>query len=570
MIQHIRTPLTLAHNRPEEPEDHAPTADRVARVFSHSKPPDPSFFYSPEDDVFGSDSEPVVTIDFNSMGKFMDVVSQQKDERTDAVEPQPEVQNELVPGAIGTSIFSAIQDALSVNKKSSTDLKDDNFTVDTTLRTSTSLTKNNSGQVDAEVTSTGQVEVAGASSPQPDTIRSTVSSSPPLFVVDPNPSTAADSGDITFTAISNSSQPLGTEGPGSPGDDEIIVYEAPNPRSGRVSPFVASSSSTVEKPSGSSNTAGSVNSSFILPATAPPSFDEFSFSFGAIVKAAESNRQCIQNVTPRARRITKKQRQLIRKPGKSKARGGFGAYGAMLQEIHLHDEESDLTSERRQGSDIDWGDADSDVDKVSSSLGAMSIDSNIDQEAYKTFVTGMSGDGMAHTRIDDLEDAEKLRIEDEEDEEEGSEQSGDDSGFDEAVEVEEALLFAEEKDSEGLDDSDEDISSDEDETPQRSFQARLARVRSRDAKGKAREAAQETLGADLLTVGLQNRLQNLRTTDSDDDDIDGDEAVEDSDDDDYEAYGKQLTWADRDEEFIAGIHVCGIYVQTSVDSDLSI
>lgn len=553
---------TLAHITIEEPEDHVPTADRVARVFSHSKPPDSSFFYSPEDDIFGSDSEPVVTIDFNSMGKFMDVVSQQKVDRTGVVEPQPEPQNEPAQEAIGTSIFSAIQDALSVsvNKKSSSDSKADTFTVDTTM-TSTS----HSGPAETEVTSTVQTEVAESSSLQPDTNRSTVSSSPPLFVVDPNPSTAADSGDITFTAISNSSQPLGTEGPGSPGDDEIIVYEAPNPRSGRVSPFVASSSSTVEKPSGSSNTAGSANSSFILPTatTAAPSFDEFSFSFGAIAKAAASNRQRIQNVTPRARRITKKQRQLIRKPGKSKGRGGFGAYGAMLQEIHLHDEESDLTSERRQGSDIDWGDADSDVDKVSSSLGAMSIDSNIDQEVYKTFVTGMSTDGMAHTRIDDLEDAEKLRIEDEEDEE-GSEHSEDDSEFDEAVEVEEALLLAEEKDSQGLDDSDEDVSSDEDETPQRSFQARLAKVRSRNAKGKAREAAQETLGGDLLTVGLQNRLQNLRTTDSDDDDIDGDEAVEDSDDDDYEAYGKQLTWADRDEEFIAGMHVRSIYVETDV------
>ena len=104
------------------------------------------------------------------------------------------------------------------------------------------------------------------------------------------------------------------------------------------------------------------------------------------------------------------------------------------------------------------------------------------------------------------------------------------------------------------DDEGDDVSSDDEETPQRNFKARLARVRALSAKGKAKAAGQEAVGGDLLAIGLQNRLQNLRTIESDEDDDDDEEAVEE--DDDYETYGKDLTWADRDEDFIAGVQVC--------------
>ena len=113
----------------------------------------------------------------------------------------------------------------------------------------------------------------------------------------------------------------------------------------------------------------------------------------------------------------------------------------MLEELHLHEDEEDKVGQRRQGSDIDWGDGDSDVEKVSSSLGAMSVDSDLDPAAYSAFVKGMSRDGMAHTRIEDLEDAEKLRLEDEDEEETSS--SNEDDGLDDALEAEETILMGE-------------------------------------------------------------------------------------------------------------------------------
>ena len=59
-----------------EPEDHVPTAQQVARVFSHHgapAPPQEAFFQDHGIDVFAEvDSEPVVTVDFNSLGKLLD------------------------------------------------------------------------------------------------------------------------------------------------------------------------------------------------------------------------------------------------------------------------------------------------------------------------------------------------------------------------------------------------------------------------------------------------------------------------------------------------------------------
>jgi len=206
-----------------------------------------------------------------------------------------------------------------------------------------------------------------------------------------------------------------------------------------------------------------------------------------------------------------------------------------MSEAHVQNEGKEKDpreSEQRRGdSDVNWGDSSSDedgeragaMDELSSGIGAMDIDDDADVtlEAMQNFVKSMSAEGSRHVTMDDVADIERMRLEDAEEDEQGSADAGDedetesdneDEDEDEvehAFNAEERFLVGEE---EADTDEDED-SSDDEATPRTVFQSKLVKLRAK-AKGKVK--AQQ----------------------------------EDSSD---EAMSVQMTWRDKDDEFLAEI-----------------
>lgn len=265
---------------------------------------------------------------------------------------------------------------------------------------------------------------------------------------------------------------------------------------------------------------------------AVPSFEEVSFSFTSKQTQKKLIRKAHPVRTPKA---------LLRKtPNRRKAIRRFGTFGASLEEAHLHEDEQDSrAAHRRRGdSDLDWGDgseAGDGVDELSTGIGAMEIDPDIDMRAMASFVKSMSAAGSSFVTMDDIADAEAMKAEDEDEDERRSEsteeaaQSSEDSEVDAVVRLEEEQLIPEQivasgedvaEDSSGEDEEDEE-SSDDEETPRRGFQARLERIR-KNSKGKKKASK-----ADLS---------------SDEDDSDAEMALNDP-------------WADDDEDYIAHIQV---------------
>ena len=183
----------------------------------------------------------------------------------------------------------------------------------------------------------------------------------------------------------------------------------------------------------------------------------------------------------------------------------------------------------------------------------------------QSFVNSMSNKGIEHTRIDDIDDAEKLQLEDEEGHKASSGSAEEDSEAEAVFEAEEKRLIREtnsatvsNSDSDGEDeddddDDDDDVSSDEEETPRRSFQARLTQVRqSAKAKGKMREtafSAAQASDGDLFA----GRLSTLRERGNNRQECESDE-----DDDESDDFDADFTWADKDEDYLADLQVIAV------------
>ncbi|CAL1706004.1 unnamed protein product [Somion occarium] len=288
------------------------------------------------------------------------------------------------------------------------------------------------------------------------------------------------------------------------------------------------------------DTVGSAN----IPKTEPeadiaipavPSFDSVSFSLlSSVLKKQERRIHPVH--TPRSLLKRLRRTRSTRKPPRH-----FGSFGAMLSEAHLREEagakERDprKNEQRRGDSDVDWGDDSeedneiaNEVDEISSGVGGMDLDGEFDLKTMSSFVHSMSPEGSRHITMDDLADIEQIQQEDEEDEEdEEDNESSEDSEEDEEVKMvlqeEERMLIAE---SDGDEDEDEDETTSDEDAPSGSFQARLDRIRK--AKGKRK--------ADI-----------------------GDE---DTEEDDFDM-ALEMSWADGDEAFIAQI-------QSFVDEDQQI
>ncbi|KAI1794231.1 hypothetical protein LXA43DRAFT_166417 [Ganoderma leucocontextum] len=259
-------------------------------------------------------------------------------------------------------------------------------------------------------------------------------------------------------------------------DEEIIVYVAPHPRTGKstlqdVPPpnaplpttsvedvQVGSQASSVNPPSTSNREVPTVGTSssqvkhesqkpFSLemgslypeppsppkqlgpspPDAAqlppPPPFDSVSFSFDKATPATKKPARRLHPVnTPRA--LLKRSRQ----PRRRSLRG-FGSFGAAHEEAMLREVDPRRDEQRRGDSDVDWGTSDDDVDAVdalSADMGGMELDESIDLAAMKRFVHSMSAEGSRHVTMDDVADVARMKDEDEDEGTRGPESASED------------------------------------------------------------------------------------------------------------------------------------------------
>ncbi|KAH7928942.1 hypothetical protein BV22DRAFT_167459 [Leucogyrophana mollusca] len=304
-------------------------------------------------------------------------------------------------------------------------------------------------------------------------------------------------------------------------EDELIVYVAPHPRSGRASPIPAMP--RVRLPSSSILTG--IASSVAAPplALAPeaqeqPAMPEvrplssISFNFATPSPRKQPRHRPVFTSGDRMKSRLKATRKEARAARRRKERRAmFGSFGAMLSEARLRDDDwnkkdPQWENRRKDDSDIDWGDEDEsegdqmkvndEIDEVSNGLGGMELDPDLslDPNAMRGFVKGMGAGGSRHVTMDDIADGERMMQEDEEQDSSTDDSRTEDSGSEEdeeelaVFEVEEQMLIAE-SENEGPppnpDDSDEeeDSSLDDDQSPKTGFQARLRKVREK-AKGK--------------------------------------------------------------------------------------
>ncbi|KAF8965559.1 hypothetical protein BDZ97DRAFT_1903998 [Flammula alnicola] len=242
----------------------------------------------------------------------------------------------------------------------------------------------------------------------------------------------------------------------------------------------------------------------------------------------------------------------------------------MREEAQLHRQDPRRSERRRGDSDLEWGDTDDDdvqqVDEVEEGvqelLGwsdkgkgretavqdtgegeakdgqdvddahGMEVDA-LDLAAMRNFVGGLLGtEAGKHVTMDDVRDAEIMRMEDkEEDENEEDEEdaTSEDDSEEDVLAAEEAMLISDtlefeddklEDDSE--DDEDDDEEEEDDQTPRTSFEARLQRLREKSRSKKPADTSMEDMD-------------------------------DDSDEDRADFLPRNMTWAEEDEDFIQEI-----------------
>jgi hypothetical protein len=153
----------------------------------------------------------------------------------------------------------------------------------------------------------------------------------------------------------------------------------------------------------------------------------------------------------------------------------------------------------------------------------MLVDQDIGTYAMEMFVKGMSTSRIAHVSADDLEDEAKIRAEDER-EEKGDEESGgesddsaDDTGSELVGDVRDRLMSAGETEltfGDSLPEDGDESTSDGEETPKRSFQARLERLRTQTNGRPIKDVLEEELDQGLEADeegGIISKIQVIQS-----------------------------------------------------------
>ena len=285
-------------------------------------------------------------------------------------------------------------------------------------------------------------------------------------------------------------------------DDEIIVYVAPNPRKGiRPSNTIQSSSAAVvvDPPAAESDptseqvrqgmhdppsTAAFPTESILEHLPTPSHISPPASTSGGV-----SNPVLSESLKP-ARRARRPHRVSKRRV---KRHVSFRSFGAIRAEVALREVDPRQDEQRHGDSDVDWGVSTS---EESIEDGGMLVDHDVDVFAMEVFVKGMSIQGSAPVTADDLKDEEKS------DGESGPESDGSSDEDDEELELADdtRMLISEDDDSavgDALIGSEDESTSDEEETQDGSFQARLERLRKRTEGRPIKDVLKDELDGEL-------------------------------------------------------------------------
>ncbi|KAF9455336.1 hypothetical protein BDZ94DRAFT_1278370, partial [Collybia nuda] len=560
----------------ETEKSHVPTADRVFRVFSGGNVP-PMFSSASEDDH----DEELEEIDFSEISKLLDVPS--RPNSTTNID-MAVVEEKFTGFFIDTTPTPVISDPTMVTDDTPTPLATIppvpiiGQPIEKTKAPDQGIMQvNDISSINTEIGATSTRGGPSAPDPNTDDISTPVAIDPPRVLSDigrlPSPKQELDFYIDTEPARINSPHLSGAPDIDIEEDEEVIVYVAPHPRSGRLTPAPsdhttdvtslpstsiltgtshppAPSSPGLREPQASKPSTSTYKSNLPPPSTPippAPSFESISFSFFNSPAPNKQPRHAPVFTTRAKSKAQLKQRQrearAIRKRVERQA--VFGSFGAIMSEAQLrgsNPKRDPRWEERRQDdSDVDWGDEDGEGGGVQEATGlaeGMDLDPDLvmDIDAMKTFAAGMSQKGDRFITMDDIADEERMRAEDEDTRDVGS--SGDDEEdentaddeVDAVVNAEENMMLAEFGDiadfSDDDDDgSDEDDSDDEGHSPRTGFQARLERLRNHTRGKRPRDTRHVSF----------------------------DEGSDDGDDDD--AFMSNLTWAEQDEEFIAHIEM---------------
>ncbi|KAF7357984.1 hypothetical protein MVEN_00845400 [Mycena venus] len=457
-------------------QSHVPTADRVTRVFSGGTMPR---IESSEDEEEEGE-ETLEEIDFDDLGKLREEVDaaaaalpdnpvpaatvEVVEERFTGIfinKPQQTTVDSPMPDAAAEA-FNHVVDA--VESTSATELTHDDVRGDITVQLSVDATVPEPMLSVAESAPIVIFELAPTAVAEPTPIA--VADPTPIAIVavsESTPVVAPDSAPDGLSTVTVESAPTATDAeplfyidttptplarapgaveaalaplhayPTSSDDEEVIVYDAPNPRAGRSgaaspAPPVATTSVTI------------INES--LPV--PPPFASVSFAppTPSPKKQPARRQPPVFTVRGHAKAQTKARALAKRVAKRAAAASSFKTTRAK--------------DERRRGdSDVDWGDEDSDDDDGEDE-GGMAVDGDLDAAAMARFAKGMGQEGGRWVTMDDV---------------------------DAIVDAEEALMIAEPADLRGdeeedSDEEDDDEDSDEnDQSPKSGFQAQLERLR---------------------------------------------------------------------------------------------
>lgn len=501
----------------DEEEAHVPTADRVARLFGVVED-------SASSDEANEGEESLEEIDFADMGRMR--------EEVEALAANRAVESTLIK-TTATTVQAGVEHAsVQIEEKATS------FFIDTTPSI---VHDTPPAIVDAQMAGISRPQTAEPEVPiaQPDLSASQPTEPTfPLFYIDTTPS----------FPIPTASKPTSTQpvlGAADDEDDEVIVYVAPHPRSGRAT--APASKPPTPPPALLPTTSILTGTTETRPLT-PPGADTEPEQTEPAHPFANLTFSVLSQTAPRSLNGRKP------KPGPRSLRAGrrvgggkerrkrvsaFGAAALERAEAELSGKDPRQV-ERRYGSDVEWGDTESDAEPNGEEVVGvedMLVDEDIDVSAMQGFVKGMSAGGQRWVTMMDVEVEKKIREEEEasdggaEGSSAESEESEDDEELAKVLEMEEEGMVGEVPESDDEDEDDEEDSDDDDDedgSPGRNFQARLERLRKQSAdrkntkgKGKAR-------------------------------------ADDDSDDDDF--FNPKFTWADGDEDYIATIQVCMLQV----------
>jgi hypothetical protein len=277
-------------------------------------------------------------------------------------------------------------------------------------------------------------------------------------------------------------------------DEEIIVYVAPNPRNGRLAPNVGQSSSAdmailpppmdgtpvstrVQRGTrgplqGTNSPAEQITEHVKAPSPSPTPSPSPQFK-----NAISSGSSRPSQPVPRTQWPGISRRRM-------KRRANFGSFGAIRAEEALNEVDWRWNEPRHGDSDIDWGGSTS---EESVEDGGMLEDQDLDVCAMRAFVKGMSVAGTVHVHADNWEDEGKS--------DEESEAKSDSSAADDDADLELAG---------------DTSTSDEEETPTQSFQARLERLRKRMGGRSIKDVLEDELDQALEADGLESAIAEIQ------------------------------------------------------------